>query len=392
MLPPLVFSPFFRPQVWGSRRLAERFGKPLPAGVYGESWELSDHPLHVSRVASGPLQGTTLNELWTNQRAEFAGNDAIWQRRSAPGGRFPLLIKFLDCHELLSVQVHPDDQLAKRWAPAEAGKTEAWVVLEAAPTARIYAGLRAGVTAADLERRLDQGTVAECLHEIVPQVGEVYFLPAGTVHALGGGLLVAEVQQNSDATFRLFDWNRPGLDGKPRALHREAALATIDWKRGPVAAALPQIITPAGWSGDNLHVEQLIDCEHFTLRRVRFAGQCTVPTGSQLSIWMILKGTATFAAAQTTTPVAPGEILVVPACVPSGLWSTFSGQRSLCVIPSGSCSGARSAIPARRCSTVVGVSAPPSSSDASRDSTSTRAAAGVASRRGATPSGGTAPT
>src|SRR5262245_60127583 len=210
---PLVFEPFLRSMVWGGRRLSEWFGKRLPQGPVGESWEISAHPQHVSRVAEGPFLGQSLDDLCRCNSREIFG-------ASAPAdGRFPLLIKLLDCRDWLSVQVHPTDDIAARLLAGERGKTEAWVVLGADPDARIYAGLVPGTTRADLEARLGHGSVADCLHSFTPRVGDCLFLPAGTVHAVGGGIVLAEVQQCSDATFRLFDWNRVGLDGKPRPLH-----------------------------------------------------------------------------------------------------------------------------------------------------------------------------
>src|SRR5262245_26444494 len=175
---PLIFEPYLRPMVWGGRRLATALGKSLPTeGTYGESWELSGHPQHVSRVADGPLRGMSLAELCTTHTAELFG-------KTKSAARFPLLIKLLDCHDWLSVQVHPNDELAAQLVPGESGKTEAWVIIEAGPTARIYAGLRPGTTRADVERHLAAGTVDQCLHSFTPRAGDCVFLPAGTVHAV----------------------------------------------------------------------------------------------------------------------------------------------------------------------------------------------------------------
>jgi mannose-6-phosphate isomerase len=187
---PLVFEPYARQQIWGQRRLESVLGKSLPStNTFGESWEISAHPHHVSRVAEGPLVGKRLDELWHERRAEIAGHT------ETAIDRFPLLIKYLDCDQQLSVQVHPTDEAAARLIPGELGKTEAWVILEAEPTARIYAGLQPGTTRADAERCLLQGTVGDVLHNFVPTPGDCIFLPAGTLHAVGGGVLMAEVQQ-----------------------------------------------------------------------------------------------------------------------------------------------------------------------------------------------------
>lgn len=228
-MPPLTFVPHFRPQVWGGRRLQTVLGKSLPPeGRFGESWELSGQRLHSSQIAAGPLKGRPLNDLW---------NDSLRLTMPAPyrdSEEFPLLVKWLDCDELLSVQVHPNDAQAQQLLGEKRGKSEAWVVVHAEPTARVYAGFKAGVTRAIFDKHLENGSVADCLHSFVPARGDVVYIPAGTVHAAGGGIVMAEVQQTSDATFRLYDWDRPGPDGKPRQLHLREAMECINWSQGPV--------------------------------------------------------------------------------------------------------------------------------------------------------------
>ena len=305
---PLVFEPYFRPQIWGGRRLAQRLGKPLPAdGRFGESWEISAHRHYVTRVAEGPQQGLGLDELWCTRRVELVGPGSPLAAAEA----FPVLLKYLDCAELLSVQVHPSDAIAQQIIPGERGKTEAWVVVEAAPTGRIYAGLKPGVTRPILERHLDAGTVDQCLHQFRPQPGDCVFLAAGTVHAVGGGVLMAEIQQSSDATFRLFDWNRLGDDGRPRKLHRAESLASIDWSAGPVAPAVPRALAdlPPGVRG-----ERLAACEHFTLDRYAVGGVWPLPAAGRLALWTVLSGAAELSGAggyRRTFTV--GQSLLTPA-------------------------------------------------------------------------------
>src|SRR5436305_8108749 len=215
--------------VWGGRGLGAVLGKSLPtAEPYGESWEVSDHPSHRSVVEGGPLAGRTLRDLMERERTGLLG------RAAETHPTFPWLVKLLDARDWLSVQVHPDDVAVRRLWPGEGGKTEAWFILDAAPGSLIYAGLLPGVDEKRLRAALAEGTVAGCLHRFRPRPGDCLFLPAGTVHAVGGGVLMAEVQQTSDATFRLFDWNRVDASGRSRQLHIEEALACIDWKRGPV--------------------------------------------------------------------------------------------------------------------------------------------------------------
>lgn len=221
-LPILSFQPIFQKRIWGGRKLAELYGKAIPAGEpIGESWEISDRPGAVSVVAEGPLVGRDLRWLMENHRAELLGDAADI------GGRFPILAKILDAHDALSLQVHPPAAQAVRLNGEP--KTEAWIFTETTHHAEVIAGLRAGTTRDDFAKRLRAGTVSECVHRIPVRHGDAMFLPSGRVHALGAGSVLFEIQQNSDTTYRVFDWNRAGLDGKPRELHIEQALASIDF-------------------------------------------------------------------------------------------------------------------------------------------------------------------
>jgi mannose-6-phosphate isomerase len=250
---PLRFHPYLRPMVWGGRRLGAVLHKTLPtAEPYGESWEVSDHPSYRSVVADGPLAGRTLRDLMECDRAALLGT-------SASAVTFPWLVKYLDACDWLSVQVHPGDEKVKQWWPGEGGKTEAWFVLDAAPGSKIYAGLLPGVDEMRLRAALKAGTVADCLHQFTPRPGDCMFLKAGTVHAVGGGVLIAEVQQTSDATFRLFDWNRRDAQGKSRELHVEQSIACINWNAGPVHPIRSQ-----GYP-DKIGAKRLVECRYFTL-------------------------------------------------------------------------------------------------------------------------------
>lgn len=221
------FSPVYQERVWGGRGLESVFGRTLPdaSTPFGESWEVSDREEGMSVVvgAGEGKDGLTLRELWRDHREEVFGEAGV----RVGGDRFPILIKILDCREDLSLQVHPSAETAA--AMGGEAKAEMWYVAGMDPGARLYAGLRAGVTRADFEKATKEGRVAEQLHVIEPQVGEFIFMPGGRVHAIGGGFLIFEIQQNSDTTYRVFDWHRVGLDGKPRDLHQRDSLATIDF-------------------------------------------------------------------------------------------------------------------------------------------------------------------
>ncbi|WP_274649274.1 type I phosphomannose isomerase catalytic subunit [Paenibacillus humicola] len=221
---PLQFKPEMKERIWGGRAL-ERFGLELPDGPIGEGWMIGDHPNGTTKVVNGELAGLGLDEIRERFGRDFFGTKGFSERN----GRFPLLIKLLDCNDDLSVQVHPTDDYAGL-PEGELGKTEMWYVLDAKPGAKIIYGLKDGVDRAALAAAIEAGRVMDCLQEVPVQAGDAFYIPAGTVHALCAGVVVAEIQQNSDTTYRLYDYNRPGLDGKLRELHIEDSLNVIAYE------------------------------------------------------------------------------------------------------------------------------------------------------------------
>ncbi len=310
---PLRFDPIFRRYLWGGRRLGTVLGKAIgPGDDYAESWEIVDHGEDQSRVAAGPLAGVTLGELVRERGAELFG-------RHHPLEQFPLLFKFLDASKTLSVQVHPNDDQGARLDPPDGGKTEAWVILDVAPGSLIYSGLKRGFDRAALEREVSRGTSELCLHRFEPHVGDCVFLPAGTVHALGAGLLVAEIQQSSDTTYRLHDWNRVGPDGKPRDLHIEKALDVTDFDRGPVHPVSPQPTDRAG-------VSRLVACDQFVLDRWEYDGSnrqtdefnsagLAVGGDDRFHILVVLAGEVSILGDPSSRPLQRGQTLLAPASV-----------------------------------------------------------------------------
>jgi len=223
VLYPLTFHPIFKTRVWGGRHLERLFQKNLPPdALIGESWEISDRPGDVSVVANGTLAGKDLRWLMEHHTHELLGN-----AKPATGNRFPLLCKILDAREKLSLQVHPPANKAA--ALGGEPKTEMWFIADADPGAELFVGLRRGVTRTEFEQKIRTGEVADCFHRIAVRAGDAMFLPSGRVHAIGAGVVIFEIQQNSDTTYRVFDWNRMGLDGKPRELHVAQSLASIDF-------------------------------------------------------------------------------------------------------------------------------------------------------------------
>ena len=297
---PLRFEPVFRRYIWGGRRLATGLGKPLGEGDdYAESWEVVDHGTDQSVVANGPLAGATLHQLVADHGRQLLG-------RHHPQPVFPLLFKFLDAHRNLSVQVHPNDAMAAQQDPPDLGKTEVWVILEADPASVIYAGLRRGFDRVALEREVSRGTTELCLHKIQPGAGDCFFVPAGVVHALGEGLLVAEIQQASDTTFRLFDWNRVDTSGKPRPLHVDEALDAINFDYGPVEPQTPM-------ATDLPHVERLVACDKFVLDRWRLEDPQPLGGDDRFHIVAVLEGSVSVAGDPAEEPLRGGQTVLVPA-------------------------------------------------------------------------------
>jgi mannose-6-phosphate isomerase len=217
-------------------------------------------------------------------------------------------VKWLDCDALLSVQVHPSDALARKLLNESRGKTEAWIILHAEPEARIYAGLKPGVDPAQLEARMQDGSVAECLHSFRPRRGDVVFIPAGTVHAAGGGIVMAEVQQTSDATFRMFDWNRMGTDGRPRQLHQSQALECIDWSRGPVEPTAWIDLDDRTQSG----VRRVLESDYFRFDVVDLASDPVVLPGRSVTILMALSGDVEIEPASQGARLRTGATCLLP--------------------------------------------------------------------------------
>jgi mannose-6-phosphate isomerase len=301
---PLFFEPILQPRLWGGRRLGEFLGRPLPSDEpFGEAWVLSDQGDHPTRVANGPLAGRNLRQLMEEMGDRILGDVDV------PHGRFPLLLKFLDARDTLSVQVHPDDSHTHLLPPGQRGKTEAWVVLDAAPGSRIYAGLKPGLDAGQLRQALTDRTMADCLTSFAPRQGDCVFLRAGTVHALGGGVVLFEVQQNSDVTFRLYDWDRLDAQGNPRQLHIEQALDCTDYAAEVSGPALPVVEAQAP-----VLRERLVSCDHFQLWRLRAGPQSfEVGAAGQCRILVGVEGGGQLRHGGETYSVKRGDVVLLPA-------------------------------------------------------------------------------
>ncbi len=278
---PVVFEPIFKAKPWGGQRLATLLDKPLPAGQIGESWELVNLPGDESHVRDGPLAGVTLGELVQLWGTDLLGTAALSH------GRFPLLLKFLDASQNLSIQVHPkpaaDDPTGRR-----AGiKHEAWYVLHVDPGAQLFVGLKPGVAADDVLRVANTPAMIDVLRVWDAQPGQSYYLPSGTLHALGAGLVVVEVQTPSDITYRAYDWGRVGTDGCPRELHVEQALRNIRYDVTEDTICQPPVPIVGSFGGGT----RLVRCERFVIDLVRPPAGLShdVPSGS-MRVWIVLAG------------------------------------------------------------------------------------------------------
>jgi mannose-6-phosphate isomerase len=273
---PITFTPLYMDRVWGGRELERVYGRTLPDATtpIGESWEIVDRDPEQSVVKEGPLAGKSLHELWTRHREEIFGEGL------PDSERFPILIKILDARDDLSIQVHPPVDKADELGGEP--KTEMWVIADSDPDAKLYIGLKNGVTREDFEKAIAEGTVEQAVHAVSPKAGESIFIPSGRLHAIGAGLLIHEIQQNSDTTYRVFDWNRVGLDGKPRQLHVEQSLASIDF-----ADFEPGMDTPKG--------DVLAECPYFkTNRRTLAAGESLAnPDANRFTIVGVVEGELT---------------------------------------------------------------------------------------------------
>jgi mannose-6-phosphate isomerase len=308
---PLTFKPVLKDYIWGGRNLA-RFGRELPPGVTAESWEIAGHENGTTRVDNGPLAGKALTTLQQELGLDLIGRNCAWAQER---DKFPLLVKLLDANRPLSVQVHPDDDYALAHEGNELGKSEMWVVLHAQAGARLILGVKPGATPELFREAIHDGRLEPLLHSFPVKAGDHVCVPAGSLHAIMGGLIIAEIQQNSDTTYRVYDWNRVGADSKPRPLHVEKALDVIDFKQVEpgISLAIPL--------GESAGVRREILCQnrYFVTERVAIAGGHFFQgdnNGQSLEIWGALEGRVTIGDVRlerirfALLPAAMGEFTV----------------------------------------------------------------------------------
>lgn len=307
---PIVFEPLPMERVWGGRALEALYKKRLPPGVpVGESWEIVDRVDAQSVVHNAPFRGTTLNELWTKHREAIFGSAYAHH----PSARFPILVKLLDARETLSVQVHPPQQIAATLNGEP--KTEMWYFAHCQPGAKIFAGLKKDISRTQFESLLREGQVEKALHDITVETGQSIFIPSGRLHAIGSGNVIVEIQQNSDTTYRVYDWNRLGLDGRPRALHLEESLLSTDFADFEPAT-------------DRIAEGVLAKCDYFKVEKILLRAPFPAAPEGRFAIFNVLSGDVicggrTFSQGEFfLTPAVLGSMPVAPVNGPAEVLRT----------------------------------------------------------------------
>ena len=327
MLYPLLFTPAIKDYLWGGRGL-EKMGKVLPEGIVAESWEISGHPDGLGKVANGFLAGQTLPELMVKYGRSLVGSALPESALTS----FPLLVKLIDANDRLSVQVHPDDDYAWEHENGSLGKTEMWVVLDAKPDAKLVYGLKPGVSRERFAQAVSENNIASCLNEISARKGDVFSIPAGLVHAIGSGLMMVEIQQNSNATYRVYDYNRTDASGNRRPLHISKAMDVICFSMMPDAgmAVVPIV------NGQGAVQTILVANRYFVVERCEVDGTlCGNADGGRFELMIILEGRAQLQYPGGEIQVRMGDSLLLPANLGSYcIIGTCSALRTWC--PEGS--------------------------------------------------------
>ena len=306
MLYPLFFHPIYKERIWGGRKLAEKYRRELPGEKIGESWEIACHSNGMGIVRNGPLNGFSLRDAIEKYGEELLGS-AVYHNGYR---KFPLLIKILDASDVLSVQVHPGDEYANIHENGELGKTEMWYVIDAEPGAKLVYGVRHGVSREEFRHSLEQGRLEDCLRELEVKPGDVLYIPAGLVHAVGAGILICEIQQNSDTTYRVYDWNRVDDQGKSRELHKEKALDVIDFEGRYQGIGLPGLTLQEEGCRRILYVA----CDYFAMEKLIIKGTMDLCLdGKRFQTLTCVEGSAVIRYEGGSEELGAGSSCLVPA-------------------------------------------------------------------------------
>jgi len=310
---PMTFKPVFKDYVWGGRNLAAKLGRQIPDGVIAESWEIAGHADGDTIIENGTLVGQRLSEALAKLGVDLIGTSCQWAQER---NQFPLLIKLLDAQNNLSVQVHPNDEYALQHEENSLGKTEMWVALHAEKDAKIILGVKKGATPDKFKKAIVEGKLEAFLHEIPVRTGDHICVPAGSLHAIMGGLVIAEIQQNSNITYRVYDWNRLGADGKPRALHIDQSMDVINFDQIEPKLHKPRLISEQ----DTIKRQMLCQNQYFSVERFEFAPNATFAgncDGSTFEIWGPISGQATISSEHNEVALSGVKFALLPAALGS---------------------------------------------------------------------------
>ncbi len=300
---PLKFHPIFQDRIWGGDKLKTVLNKEISSNSVGESWEISAVNGNQSIVKEGALKGASLQELVSNYGKDLIGKKIAQQF----GDTFPLLIKFLDARQDLSIQLHPNDALAKE-RHNSFGKTEMWYVLQADDDAELIVGFKEGISKKDYLEALQEGTLPAVMNSVKVTEGDTFFIEVGRVHAIGAGCMIAEIQQTSDITYRVYDWDRVDADGNSRELHTELALDAINFDM--------EADCKAKYTRNLNNANELVSCDYFTTSLIPLNGTLEVEnTFDSFMIYMCTKGDAQLTSDGGNVVISEGETLLVPACI-----------------------------------------------------------------------------
>ncbi|UJF26652.1 mannose-6-phosphate isomerase, class I [Planococcus sp. 107-1] len=297
---PIFLEPVFHERIWGGRKLQTLFGYPIPSGETGEAWVIAAHKNGSSKIAAGPLKGRSLLEVWNDYPGLFG--------KASSAGDFPLLVKILDAHDDLSVQVHPDDEYAKRAEKEPFGKNECWYVLDCEKNSYVVFGHRAE-SKEDFKRRVEEEEWDDLLIRVEVEKGDFFYVPSGTVHAVGKGNVILEIQQSSDITYRVYDYGRKDADGNTRELHLQSAVDVIKF---PHCSPAPRAVEE---KSGNLVIRQLIQETYFTVYHWQVDGKAPIPMAADYLLLNVISGAGMISGSECSFPIAKGDHLILPASI-----------------------------------------------------------------------------
>ena len=302
MIHPLKFKPILKERLWGGTKLKEVFGKPIESDITGESWELSTVPGDISVVANGSLEGKSLQELIDSNGEELLGKSVVERF----GKEFPILIKFIDAKQDLSIQLHPNDALAKE-RHNSFGKTEMWYIMDADPKAELIVGFNKDVTKEEYAESVANDTLLDLLNYEQVKEGDTFFINTGKIHAIGAGVMLAEIQQTSDVTYRVFDFNRKDKDGNLRELHTDLALDAVDYEK--------KDDFKVSYSQEKNEVNTMVDCPYFKTNFIELTENLELDTVNRdsFTIFMCVGGEAKISTAEGEVAIKSGETALIPA-------------------------------------------------------------------------------